>query len=234
VCQRQECDARTRERALDSSAEGNPRGAVRSKRANPLEHRRLDNQGTITLLKQVQEKHGARVDATGAQGRMQRVRGETSVRPGGVEFTRLSAASLADDTSRRSYGVGCAATWPGNLADNGGRLSYEALVARAPPFASVVGERGHEWAVNQQIRQLERFTNGGVIMQNECSQRVSGVDSRVHVARFESAEQCRQTDRLTERLAADHRSSVAGLAERIQQRVEEDVDGQHRAGVKRV
>jgi len=113
-------------------------------------------------------------------------------------------------------------------------LSYEALVTRAPPFAGVAGERGHEWTVNQQICQLERLMNGGVTMLNECWQRISGVDSRVHVARFESAEQCRQTDRLTERLATDHRSSVAGLPERIQQRLEEDVDGQHGAGVKRV
>ena len=138
------------------------------------------------------------------------------------------------NTRRPSDGAGCAATWPGNLAEKGGRLRYEALVTRAPPFAGVVGERGHEWAVNQQIRQLERFMNGGVSMLIECSQRVSGVDRGVHVARFESAEQRRQTDRLTERLATNHRSSVAGLANRIQQRLEEDVHGQHGADVKRV
>src|SRR5262249_21393145 len=126
------------------------------------------------------------------------------------------------NTRRRLAGTGCSATGSEDLAPDGGRLSYEALVTRSAPLTGMVGECRHERAINQEIRQLEHLMNGGIALLKERAERVSGVNGGVYTARFESAEQGRKRIRLSEWLASDDADAVARLAQGIQQRIDED------------
>ena len=74
----------------------------------------------------------------------------------------------------------------------------EPLVARAAPLACAVGEGCHEWAVDEQVSELERCADGGLGSPGENFEGVAGVNDGVYAACLEAAEESCQPDRLGE------------------------------------
>ncbi len=65
----------------------------------------------------------------------------------------------------------------------------------------------------------------------ERPKRKAAVHQRVNAPCFESAEQCRKAVGLAKRLATEHGHTVAGFANRVQQRFNENVHWQRDASI---
>jgi hypothetical protein len=105
------------------------------------------------------------------------------------------------------------------------------LVSRAAPFTRTLSERFDVWPVNKQVSERERRMHSRITAALERPQRKAAVHQRVNIPCFESAEERGKAVRLAKRLATEHRHTVAGFANRVQQRFNENVHWQRDASI---